>query len=128
MVDDLGSLAHDLSSGGKAVRPYVKAAVEHSANQIKKDWSQGAERRGLGPYSRSIDYELTTNALSYEAEIGPNLGKRQGAFGFVEDGGGGVKSAPQHAGRDALEANEDDFERGLAIAVWDAVLGKGSRL
>ena len=57
-----------------------------------------------------------------EAEVGPHLGRNQGSFGFVEDANGGVRSAPQHAGRDALRANEADFERGLQIALFDATM------
>lgn len=126
--DDLWTLATDLGNAPRAAIPRIRSAVQYTAHEIKDDWSQGAERSGLGNYSRSIDYDITDGAHGVEAEIGPNLRKRQGPFGFVEDGGGKIRSAPQHAGRDALEANQDDFERGLAIAIWDAVLGRKSRM
>ena len=56
-----------------------------------------------------------------QTEIGPELGRTPGASaGFLEEGGGDVNAAPHHAARDAVEANEPDFERGLAIALFDA--------
>lgn len=125
--DDLYSLARDLGEAPRKAEVPIRKAVEFTANQIKKDWSQGASVSGLAKYARSVDYDMKTHRDGVDAEIGPNLGKPQGVFGFVEDAPGGVSSAPQHAGRDALEANEDDFERGLAIAIWDATLGKAAR-
>lgn len=123
MSDDfseLFELAADLTSAGEKVNRNVKKAIQVTAHHIKDDWQQGAEATGLTAYSRSVDYDMKYPGGAVEAEIGPNLGRRQGSFGFVEDGGGGVRSAPQHAGRDALEANEPDFYRGLEIAVFDA--------
>lgn len=123
---ELMELAADLSDVPAKVNRNVKKAVEVTARFIKDDARQGAEATGLSGYAASIDYDLLFPGGAIEAEIGPNLGKRQGSFGFVEDGGGGVQSAPQHALRDALKANEADFFRGLEIAVSDAQIDKGS--
>ena len=57
-------------------------------------------------------------AHAIEGEIGPTPGD-SGSFGLVEDANGGVKSAPQHAGRDAARKNEADFIRGLTKAAGD---------
>lgn len=127
-MDGLLSLANDLRDAGANVRPFVKQALEFTATEIKQDWAQGADRTGLGAYSRSIDYDVYQGPFSIEAVIGPNLRKRMGSFGFIEDARGKVVARPQHAGRDALEANEGEFERGLAIAAWDAAMGRESRL
>lgn len=125
MADDfseLRDLAADLSGAGAHIVRFVDKAVKFTSVEIKKDWAQGAERAGLGNYSRSIDFDMKYGPGLIESEIGPNHAKRQGKFGFVEDGGGEVDSSPQHAGRNALEANEPDFLRGLEIAVFDATV------
>lgn len=117
---ELVSLAADLTDAGEAIGPYVEKAVEVTARGIKDDWRQAADRTALHGYAASVDYDMERSATEIAAEIGPNLSKSQGPMGFVEDGGTGVASAPQHAGRDAAEANEPDFYRGLEIAAWDA--------
>lgn len=120
---DLYSLAADLSDAPAKANRNVKKALEVTARYIKDDSAQQADRSGLSGYASSIDYDITFPGDEIVAEIGPNLGKRQGTFGFLEDATGDVRSAPQHALRDALRANEPDFIRGLEIAVFDAVTG-----
>ncbi len=117
---ELSKLAADLTQAPQEALKRVRQAVEYTATELKRDWAQGAERTGLDSYAASVDYDINYPGGAVEAEIGPNHGKRQGKFGFVEDGGGKVRSDPQHAGRDALRANEDDFYRGLDIALYDA--------
>lgn len=114
---ELNALAVDLGEVPLDVIPNVRKAVEHSAFQVKKDWAAGAKRTGLKRYAASIDYELELNTDGVvAAEIGPNLGRTGGSFGFVEDAPGGVKSAPQHAGRNAAKAVEADFVEGILKA------------
>ena len=125
MPDDfseLYELAADLTSVEGNLGPLVKKAIQYTSMEIKKDWRQGAERTGLSGYAASVDFDIKAGSGVIESEIGPNLAHGQGSFGFVEAGGGGVRSAPQHAGRDALEANEADFYRGLEVAVYDATV------
>lgn len=123
MADDfseLNRLAADLTRVPDKANRFVKKALEVTARSIKDDWRQGASRTGLHQYALDIDYDIKTPAGEIVAEVGPTIGDA-GSFGFVEDGGGNVRSAPQHAARDALRANEDDFVRGLEIAVFDAL-------
>lgn len=123
MADDfseLNQLAADLTRVPDKANKFVKKALEVTARNVKDDWRQGADRTGLGAYAADIDYEIKTPSGEIVAEIGPTVGD-SGSFGFVEDGGGNVRSAPQHAARDAVRANEDDFVRGLEIAVFDAL-------
>lgn len=123
MADDLSELyelAADLADAPESASRNIRKAIQFTATVIKQDWRQGAERTGLTGYAASIDYDMKYGPTEIGADIGPNLGRNQGSFGFVEEGGGGVKSAPQHAGRDAMEANEPDFVRGLEIAIFDA--------
>lgn len=124
MADDfseLSSLAADLTHLPDTVNPFVEKAIEVTARNVKEDWQQAANRTGLAGYASDVDYDIKAATGSIGAEIGPTPGD-SGSFGFVEEGGGNVRSAPQHAGRDALRANEDDFVRGLEIAVFDATV------
>lgn len=125
MVDQgfaaLYRLEADLLGAPPIVNRNVKKAIEVTARNVKDDWQQGADRSGLSGYAADIDYELKAGQGEISAEVGPTIGD-SGSFGLVEDAGGGVRSAPQHAARDALEANEPDFIRGLEIAVFDATV------
>lgn len=117
---DLYELAADLTGAPAKANRNIDKALKFTSVEIKKDWRQGAEATGLTGYAASVDFDMKYSPNEIASEIGPNLGRNQGSFGFVEDANGGVKSAPQHAGRNALEANEADFVRGLEIAVFDA--------
>lgn len=123
MADDfaeLRELAADLTAAPEEARPFIRKAVQVTAHKIKDDWRKGADRSGLHKYAADITYETEEKASEIEAEIGPTIGD-SGSFGLVEDAGGGVKSAPQHAGRDAMEANEGDFVDGLEFALFDGL-------
>lgn len=123
MADDfaeLRELAADLTAAPEEARPFIRKAVQVTAHKIKDDWRKGADRSGLHKYAADITYETEEKRASIEAEIGPTIGD-SGSFGLVEDAGGGVKSSPQHAGRDAKEANEEDFVDGLELAIYDGL-------
>ena len=127
MADDfteLYELAADLSGAGDEVGPFVKKAVEVTARNVRDDWRQGAEvGRGEGyseRYASSIFYDMKYGRGEIGAEIGPELGRPGGSAGFLEDAPGGVKVSPQHAGRNAVRANEADFVNGLEVALFDA--------
>lgn len=127
--DDLGVLEADLREVAMEAGPNLEKAIEVTARNIKDDWAEGAQvRRGPGfskRYASSIDYDMLSATVfgqgAIEAEIGPNLRKAGGAAGFLEDAPGGVLSPPQHAGRDALEKNQQDFADGIAKAVIDTL-------
>lgn len=117
---ELNTLAADLADAPVKAIPNIRKAVEVTARHVKDDWGKGARRSGLRGYAASIDYELELNMNGViSAEIGPNLGRNQGSFGLVEDAPGGVRSAPQHAGRKAAKGNEADFIEGLSKAIGD---------
>lgn len=131
MADDfseLADLAADLSAVPAEANRNIKKAIEVTARSVRDDWRQGAEvGRGDGyseRYASSMFYDLKYPGGAIEAEIGPELGRPGGSAGFLEDAPGGVQASPQHAGRDALEANEEDFIRGLEIAITEAVIDK----
>lgn len=117
---ELMTLAADLGAAPTKAIPNIRKAVEVTARNVKDDWAKGAKRTGLRGYAASIDYDMKLDTDgSIGAEIGPNLGRAQGMFGLVEDAPGGVRSAPQHAGRKAAKANEADFIEGLSKAIGD---------
>lgn len=122
---ELMELAADLSAVPSAANRNVKKAIEVTARNVRDDWRQGAAvAYGEGfsaRYSSSIFYDMKFPGGAIEAEIGPELGRPGGSAGFLEDAPGDVEAAPQHAGRDALEANEADFVRGLEIAIFEAL-------
>ena len=131
MADDfseIADLAADLSSVTPEANRNIKKAIEVTARGVRDDWRQGAEvGHGDGyseRYASSIFYDIKYPGGAIEAEIGPELGRPGGSAGFLEDAPGGVLASPQHAGRDALEANEEDFLRGLEIAITDAVIDR----
>lgn len=123
--EQFADLAADLTAAPANAARYIDKAMDVTAHNIRDDWRQGAEVgrddwNFADDYASSIGYDKNYTATSIEREIGPELGRPGGSGGFMEDAGGGVLSKPQHAGRDALRANEDDFVRGLEIALFDA--------
>jgi hypothetical protein len=118
---ELDDLAKDLTAAPVEARPFIRKALQFTAFNIRDEWRTAAARTGLTAYGASVGYETEEKATVIEAEIGPTPGRRQGSFGFMEDGGGGVRSSPQHAGRDALKNNEADFYDGLEKALADGL-------
>lgn len=142
MADDLNRLAADLQAAPREAWPFIGKAVEVTARNVKDDWAEnlggvnnaGSSFRHVGG---SVDYSITVaganaavsalmggGGTGIEAEIGPNLGRRQGAFaGWFEEGQANIPAL--HPGQAALKANEADFERGLAMAVEDGLRKAG---
>lgn len=119
---ELNKLAADLGDVPEHLRPNVRKAVQVTAHHIRDDWRDKARRTGLGPYAKDVTYETSENSHGVEAEIGPTPGDA-GSLGIVEDAGGDVKSAPQHAARAAVRDNEEDFIRGILMAGVEALEG-----
>lgn len=123
--NELRSLAADLTAAPAGIEKYATSAVRVTAGHIKTDWKQGATI-GHGyakSYAAAISYDMTSKPGEVSVEIGPVLGRTPGASaGFLEEGGGGVDGPAHHAGTNAKEANEEDFIRGMEIAVFDATV------
>jgi|AntRauMFilla1563_2_1112583.scaffolds.fasta_scaffold00425_10 hypothetical protein len=115
----LNTLVADLGKVPAAVIPDVRKAVEVSARNIKDDWRAAAKKanpKRARFYPKTIDYDMQLNTNGViGAEIGPKLGG-QGSLGFLEEGGGGVRSAPQRNVDKALRLNLADFEKGILKA------------
>ncbi|MEI3845321.1 MULTISPECIES: hypothetical protein [unclassified Microbacterium] len=124
---DLANLARDLSEVPAEANRRVKSAIEFTSINLRDDWRAGAEISHGFPksYAAAISYDLHYPGGAIESEIGPVLHKTPGASaGFLEEAPGGVDGPPTHAGRNAVEANEEDFYRGLEIAITDALIDK----
>ena len=139
MADDLILLAADLSRAPREAWPFIGKALEVTARGVKDDWNQnlGGSRNSGSAFKhigRSVDYTLGVSGSSLArfalsgsaggeglvAEIGPNLGRLQGAMaGWFEEGQSNIPAL--HAGEAAMKANEADFERGIAKAVDDGL-------
>lgn len=119
---ELKELAADFEAVPDGLPSNVTKALKVTATRIKKDWSKQANRTGLAGYAAGVTYDIEPDgADAVVAEIGPEHERNQGQLGLVEEANGGVRSAPQHAGRDALKANEADFERGMELALIDSL-------
>lgn len=131
MADDfseLMALAADLGDAA-AASPFVRKAVQVTANKVKQDARDSASgRKDIGHASRAIDYELSESNSGVEAEIGYNKDQPAGRLGALVEFGGlhaGNHLAPSHDLGNALLNNENDFEAGLARAVDDALREAG---
>ncbi|MGF3055612.1 hypothetical protein [Microbacterium sp. YY-01] len=120
---EVDELIADLGAAEGKMAMNVAKAVEVTARHVKDGWQEKAARTGLTDYASTVDYDVEHHERGVEAEIGPNLSRRpaHAPFGLVERGGSGVFSAPQHAGRDALEDAKTDFVQGILKAGTDAL-------
>lgn len=136
MADDLNQLAADLSQAPKDAWPLIAKALGVTALKIKQDWSEnlGGSRNSGSAFKhigRTVDYDVTAakslsvaGGSALEAEIGPNLAKKQGAMaGWFEEGQANIPAL--HPGYDAMKKNEGDFVTGLARAVEDGMKDAG---
>ena len=100
----------------------VLKATQVTARYVKDDWRKGADRTSLSGYAGDVTYETKATRDAVSAEIGPTPGDA-GSLGIMEDAPGGVRSSPQHAGRDAARRNENDYMVGLLKAISDPLEG-----
>lgn len=122
---ELSKLSRDLGKVAEGTEVLALKALQVTATNVKKEWGNAARRRGLRGYAAAVSYDTEISSTGISAEIGPDRARKQGVFGLVEEAKGDVKSAPQNAGRDALKNNEADFEKGLDIALAQALKALG---
>jgi hypothetical protein len=120
---DINKLAADLSNVAKNAGPKIRKAVEVSARNVKEDWRKPLQGSGSVPGgAASISYDIKGgNAIrgsEITAEIGPELGGAGSLVSALEDGFGG-RQGPTGFGAAALQMNQEDFVRGLEIALQE---------
>lgn len=125
-MDDLRSLAHDLSKAPRKAQRDALAVVEHAAVNVKKGWADNAREssgKHAPAYPASISYDLSLGAAlagHIEAHVGPDKSKRQGALGNILEFGS-PHSAPHNDGGRALRDEAPKFEAELAKVTLDAL-------
>lgn len=118
---ELTQFAASLGEVDRVTNGNVRNALEVSARHVRDDWRDplmGSATVPAGAYSVTYDVEgsLLFGGRVMRADIGPELGRAQGAIvGLLEEGTPTV--GPRGFGLAALQANQDDYERGLTIAV-----------
>lgn len=148
-ISELIELADDLDKAATELPKYLRKAIEVTARHVKDDAQKTVRRRkGLGHAAYAIDYELEgfQGPMSgMNAEIGYNKGHAAGNLGnLIEFGAPNAKAhmlvvrggrlvnvpvpgspsrplAPSADLQNALAKNRDDFQRGVAAAVDDAM-------
>jgi hypothetical protein len=125
-MDDLRSLAHDLSEAPRRAQRDAVAVVEHAALNVKNGWRDNAKKSAghhARAYPATVSYEmgaLSALAGQVEAEIGPDKNKPQGALGNLLEFGS-VNSPPHNDGGRALRDEAPKFEAELAKVTLDAL-------
>lgn len=125
-MDDLRTLAHDLSEAPRRAQRDAVAVVEHGAANVKNGWKANAEQtsgRHARLYPSSISYDLTLTAAiagRVEAVIGPDKARPQGPLGNLLEFGS-VNNTPTNDGGRALRAEAPAFEVELAKVALDAL-------
>lgn len=118
---ELVQFTKDIGDVPAATISNVRKAVEYAARETKDTWREAAAPRAgksLRFYPMSVDYDMDLDTDGQiAAEVGPNLAKKQGRFGMVEEAPGGVRSAPFGAGRKAAKVAEEQLEIGISKAV-----------
>lgn len=140
-ASELSQLAIDLGKVGRVASEHIGAAVSKAALGIKDDWndllaadapSRFSHAKGT-PIGDSVTYDLSTKGhlgmalstaqLSFEAEIGPVVGRKRTMgphAGWLESGS--VDGVPQtKPGDNAAKANEQNFYDYLQTAASDAL-------
>ncbi len=121
---ELHELAQALGEVASSAGPYVRDAMQTTAIDIRDDWRAAASgMRGLGAYPRSIGYDFTGfqgfGATVLTCEIGPDKGRKQGAFGAIVEYGA-PNFAPRHYGDQALDAHTEQYDELIILALEKA--------
>ncbi len=99
-VSDLTAWEHDLEKVAVTVVPKMEAIVTKGALNVKNGARDLAKQ--IGPHARiypySISYDVTTEGLKVEAEIGPDKDKPQGALGNLLQYGSSKNPPHDHLG------------------------------
>lgn len=120
-MSEVNQLAADLGEVAANAGVLVSKALEVSARNVRDHWRAGASGMRHAPaYPASITYDMSSFAgfgvTVLQAEIGPDKDRTQGALGNLIEYGS-VNNPPQGQGQAALEANIEDFEKGLDMAL-----------
>lgn len=120
---EVRKLAADLDQAPLKAGPKIRKAVEASSREVKDRWSKKLRGEPRLPHApRSIGYDIKSApgrpASRIESEIGAERGKLQAPIVTVIEFGSPTQNlAPREYGKSALQETEDDFVKGLTIAI-----------
>lgn len=96
-------------------------AVQVNAGNVKRDAQNAIKgHKYLPAYPYSITYDTHITPTGAEAEIGPDKDRPQGPLGNIIEYGTSKNAPLPHLGP-ALDRNADDLERGVTLAVMQAL-------
>lgn len=125
---DITKLAADIAEAPREVRPNLRKALEVTSRNIKDAWaSKVAGSPGLEGLQGAVSYDVLSDNSSVApitAEIGFDKSRRQGPLGNISEFGS-VHHPPRGYGLAALQENAADFEKGIDIAVEQAMKAAG---
>lgn len=132
-MDDLRSLAHDLSEAPRHAQRDALAVVEHAALNVKNNWRRNATQtsgRHARRYPATISYDLSLGAAlggEIRAVVGPDKSKPQGPLGNLLEFGS-ANNPPTNDGGRALREEAPKFELALADVTLKALGWGGIRV
>jgi hypothetical protein len=113
----LNELVTDLSDASQKAQRRVPGVIRKAATNVKDDWRQRASGLAHAPlYPSSITFDTSWKGIAYEAEVGPDKDRPQGALGNLITFGS-VNNAP--TGHDVAVALAEEPK--LAKALEDLV-------
>lgn len=117
---EITKLAADLAAAPAKAAPFIRKAVEVTANKVKRDWQEPLKGSATVPGgAASISYDIKSGKDGVEAEVGPELKGQGPIVGMLEYGT--PSTGPTGYGAAALQKNEADFSEGLAKALEDGL-------
>lgn len=116
---DLNRLAAQLGEVPDNAGENIRKAIQVSAFKVKRDWQANlSQSRAFSAGAASISYTTEYADREIRAVIGARLGG-VGSLVFINEFGA-LSTAPKASGQKALQANQDDFVRGMSLALEDA--------
>jgi hypothetical protein len=123
---ELSKLAADLGTVPQSTQANTRKAVEVTARKVKDSWRnklRGSEY--LPGLPRVVSYDIEQPGGAVEAEVGFTKHSGQGDLGNVSEFGVPGRTGPRGFGLASLKENEEDFVKGIGLAVDDTLKDAG---
>ena len=126
---ELDRLAADLGEVPAKSGPLIRKALEVTSRYVRDSWRD--KLKGSISFKHlpgAVTYDIATfqgfGASIFQAEIGFDKSRSQGALGNISEFGT-PKTPPSGFGHASLLENQDDFQKGIDIAIGDALKESG---
>lgn len=121
-VDELDELAVDLGDVPERAAPAILQVTRRAAANMKRELQSeavGSRRfRGVRP---SISWDVEVDAEGVSAEVGPEIGRRQGSLGFIAYEGSATSGPRFPDPMGALEREAEPYAAWLSRVVEEAL-------